>query len=819
MDAVFGILDGMSTLFVKIMNMSITASYVILAVLLVRLCIRLLFPEVPKKYSYLLWIVVAFRLICPWSFDSQWSLFQWELFDMTQVQQVGSGELEYIPSDITTSKDAQISLGIVGIGEVMQEEDNTLGSMSSGSSQPLSNVAVGPELGRRVLLWIGTVAWSVGVIALIGYGVISYLRLHRRMETAILLRDNVFQSERVRSPFILGFAQPRIYIPFHLKEEDLHYVLAHEQTHLKRRDHLVKPFACLLLAVHWFNPLVWLAFAGMSRDMELSCDEVVLSQGENIRKAYSETLLYLSVHHRPFAYSPLAFGETGVKTRIKNALAWKNPKLATTIGAGIACILVVVLCAANPRKPTTEEGIIGKYYANPDNAIDSTVYYTRDDIGNTNMVLYITPEGKLLIERRAHQLDDGKLVDPVEWLDAGTLEEIRLNKDNFNDYFYYNGGYRSSNWIQYDANPFTSDGPSWYRKNNWKAWCTIVEDRMYYLMQQRDGEIYIAYGYYDEEGETDPFSDDSEIYYLKRMVERTPEELQRWGVTLVEDYGMENIQPWDPVAERQQADNNEGQENQGGQVDQSQQESTSASGSNPYETLTMDAVRALAAKHETLTLQDFAPYMKIPQLAPQNDSLYEELTFEDNGVKYVLRIIASSGTNGDGTDPVLDAVVLFPEEYLSAWSAEDQKRLHSGDIRSSNITHIIMSEVAMEDYFTVVLPEGTMQDHFQAGEYMGTRLLQVIDSKVVSVGSLRIETRYHRLPGDIGEEYSSLTLDEAMMQRELVEFEDGSKMYIATITKENSNVVYRLYFGEEYFTEDEFLTTTESAVMMPHAFY
>lgn len=812
MDAILEILDGMSLLFVKIMNMSITASYVILAVLLVRWCIRLLFPEVPKKYSYLLWIVVAFRLICPWSFDSQWSLFQWELFDMTQVQQVGSGELEYIPSDITTSKDAQVSLGIVGIGEVMQEEDTSLGSASSDSSQLPSYVAVGSELTRTLWLWIGTVAWSVGVIALIGYGVISYLRLHRRMETAILLRDNVFQSEKVRSPFILGFAQPRIYIPFHLKEEDLHYVLAHEQTHLKRRDHLVKPFACLILAVHWFNPLVWVAFAGMSRDMELSCDEVVLAQGENIRKAYSETLLYLSVHHKPFSYSPLAFGETSVKTRIKNALAWKNPELATTIGAGIACILVVILCAANPRKPTPEEGIIEKYFHNVDERSDMVMYFSGDE-RNYGAIFYFTSDGRMLLEKRSY------LDEVIEWVDVGELEEITLTKDNFDDYFYHSAG-GFSQWFSYDRNPFTlENSASFFRRKNWKTWRGICEDRMYYVLQQKNGETFVAYGYYDAEGEVDPFSDDSELYYLIRLVERTPEELQRWGVTLVENYGMENIQPWDPVAERQQAESDQEQETQGGQVDQPQQESTSASGSNPYETLTMDAVRSLAAKHENLTLQDFAPYMKIPQLAPQNDSLYEELSFEDNGVKYVLRIIASSGANGDGADPVLDAVVLFSEEYLSAWSNGEQKRLHSGDIRSSNIDHIIMSEVAMEDYLTVVVPEGTMQDRFQAGEYMVTRLLQVIDSKVVSVGSLCIETRHHRVPGDMVEEYSSLALDEAMMQRELVEFEDGSKMYIATITKENSRVVYRLYFGEEYFTEEEFLTTTESVAMRPHAFY
>ncbi len=797
MDAIF--LDVLSTIFLKILNMSITASYVILAVLLVRLCIRLLFPEVPKKYSYWLWIVVAFRLICPWSFDSQWSLFRWELFDMTPVQQVGSAQLEYIPSDIIAPGEPQISVGIPAVDEALQDAGLTIRNELTSKYEEPPITAVGPEFNRRVWLWIGTTAWSIGMVGMAGYGVISYLRLRRRMEKAILLRDNIFQSEWARTPFILGFVKPRIYIPFHLKDEDLQYVLAHEQTHLKRRDHLVKPFACLLLAVHWFNPLVWVAFAGMSRDMELSCDESVLSQGENIRKSYSETLLYLSVHHKPFVYSPLAFGETSVKTRIKNALAWKNPKLATTIGAGIACILVVILCAANPRKPTPEEDIFGKYFNNADERSDMMYYYASDE-GNYGAIFFFTSDGRMLLEKRTY------LDEVVEWVDAGDMEEIVLTKDNFDEYFYYSGGYGGAynQWISYDNNPFTAESSaSLFRRNNWKAWRVIREDRMYYVLQQKNGETFVTYGYYDAEGEIDPFSDDSELYYLVRLVERTPEELERWGVILPEDYGMENIQPWDPLVERQQAE----------------KESSSASGSNQYETLTMDAVRALAAKHEALTLQDFAPYMKIPKLTTQNDSLYKELHFEDAGINYVLRIIASPGRNSDEVDPVLDAVILFAEEYLSAWSKEEQKRLHSGDIRSSNIDHIIGAAVTMEDYFTVTLPEGIWQDRFQAGEYMGTRLLRVLGGKVVQVGSLRIETRYHTLPGDVVEEYASLALDGAMIQRMLVEFEEGGRMHIATITNENSNVVYRLYFGEEYFSEDEFLTMTESVVMAPHAFY
>ena len=460
MNGVLSFLDVAGILFLKVLNMSITASYVILAVLLVRLCIGVLFPEVPKKYSYWLWIAVAFRLACPWSLDSQWSLFRWEVFDMSQVQEVGSAQLEYIPLDADSPEEIHISVGIPAVDEMLQEN--------------------GQALTHRIRVQTVTAVWLAGVTLLIMYGVISCLRLQRRMEKAILLRDNIYQSEWVRSPFILGILRPRIYIPFHLEDEDLAYVLDHERTHLKRGDHCIKLLSCLLLAVHWFNPLVWMAFAGMCKDMELSCDENVLSRGENIRKAYSETLLYLSVHQKHLVYSPLAFGETSVKARIKNVLQWKNPKLSTTIGTGIACILVVMLCAANPIKPTPQDDIFGEYLDNPDFYVDYMMYYRNAGRPGNEMMLYISSEGELFLEQ-----DPIWMEDPVEWMSAGMLEEIRLTKENFTDYFYYNGGSRPGSWIEYDSNPFTKNGATRYRRNNWKAWRTIVDSRMFYILQQR----------------------------------------------------------------------------------------------------------------------------------------------------------------------------------------------------------------------------------------------------------------------------------------------------------------------------------------------
>ena len=539
MNGVLSFLDVAGAWFLKVLNMSITASYVILAVLLVRFIVRTLFPQVPKKYMYWLWIVVAFRLASPWSLESQWSLFQWALFDMKPVQQMGSLELEYFSEEALFAEGEHISVGIPGVDEALHEGGEILVEWLTQDQQ---------KFAHQMFFHAGRLVWIVGVIVLGMYGIVSYLRLHRCMEKAVLLRDNIYQSEVVRSPFILGFRNPKIYIPFHLRESDLNYVLAHEQAHIRRRDHLIKPIACLLLSLHWFNPLVWISFAGMCKDMELSCDEEVLSQGAMIRKAYSETLLYLATYQKHFVYSPLAFGENSVKARIKNALHWQGPTLSTTIGTGIACILVVILCAANPIKPTPKEDIFGKYYANPDDVFDSLMYFTKDDLRISNRIFYITESGELLMERRS-----GLPEDPVEWLYLGVLEEISLTRDNFSDYFYYNGGSRPGNWFDHGDQLVPTRQASYYRQNNWKAWRVIVDSRMIYLLQQRDGNVYYAYGYYDVEGETDPNSDDSEVYIFQRLAERNSEELTRWGVILVEDYEWEDIVPWDPEEEIRQA--------------------------------------------------------------------------------------------------------------------------------------------------------------------------------------------------------------------------------------------------------------------------
>ena len=330
----------MTAVFERMLEMSAMAAVVIAVVMLIRLLLR----KAPRKYSYALWSVAAFRLVCPVSFKSMFSIFRLaDMVERTEIRGTIDHTILDLPYDVGTSPVPSVSTPPVAVTT----------PAPTVSVPPSVNVETLPEP-EVVIDWasaavdIAAVIWLVGLAALLIYGIVSYIRLRRRMSTAVLLEGNVWQSDRVQSPFILGFIRPKIYLPFGLGEEQQHYVLAHERYHLNRLDHIVRPLSFLILAVHWFNPLVWVAYYMMSRDMEMSCDEKVLSGADNIRKAYSITLLSFAANRRFPSPSPLAFGESGVKGRIKNVLNWKKPRTWVTVIAIIVCIVVIIVCAANP---------------------------------------------------------------------------------------------------------------------------------------------------------------------------------------------------------------------------------------------------------------------------------------------------------------------------------------------------------------------------------------------------------------------------------------------------------------------------------------
>ena len=315
----------METVFLKILNMSLSAALVIVVVLLARLLLR----RAPGKWRYLLWIVVAFRLVCPVSVSAPFSILRLTAQPAVPQTAAGSSEIAYIPQDIGMMAQPRVYVGTPFVSEVI--------SQSLPAPTPMDSA-------NPLQIWIalGTVLWCAGMAALLLYGIISYVNLRRRLRGAVRVEDGVRETDAVRAPFILGLFRPVIYLPVGLEGETLRYVLAHERFHIRRGDHAVKLLAFLLLTVHWFNPLVWLAFALLCRDMEMRCDEAVLSGESGVTKPYSMALLSFATARRCPSPSPLCFGETDVKERIKNVLRWKKPKAWATVLAALLCVIAFI---------------------------------------------------------------------------------------------------------------------------------------------------------------------------------------------------------------------------------------------------------------------------------------------------------------------------------------------------------------------------------------------------------------------------------------------------------------------------------------------
>lgn len=313
----------MNELFLKIINMSISASWLILAVLILRLVLK----KAPKWVNVLLWGIVAVRLICPLSFESALSLIP---------------SSETIPLDIEMAAKPTIDSGVPAINSVV----NPVLSSFAPPQHVLTSA-------NPLQIWIPilNIIWLIGVGALLLYTAVSYWRLCRKVDTAVRYKGNIFQSENVSSPFVLGIIKPRIYLPFNMNGQDLEHVVAHEQAHIRRKDHWWKPLGFLLLTIHWFNPLMWLAYVLLCRDIEFSCDEKVIKElGNEQRADYMQALVACSVNRRMIAACPLAFGEVGVKERVKSVMNYKKPAFWVIIIAVIICVGVAACFLTNPKQ-------------------------------------------------------------------------------------------------------------------------------------------------------------------------------------------------------------------------------------------------------------------------------------------------------------------------------------------------------------------------------------------------------------------------------------------------------------------------------------
>ncbi len=329
----------MEALFLKLLNLSMTASWMILAVVV----LRLIFRKAPRWIFCLLWGLVALRLICPLSLESKFSL-------VPDVQPPSVLTAEYRVAD------ALIEIDPVA-GETVLEEGPILVPIQGGNKTAEPSQSDGPVIVARSssggIIRVSAIAawvWLAGLILMVGYALVSYLLLRRRVATATLLRENIKQSEQVDSPFVLGLLRPTIYLPYSMDEADMGHVIAHERAHIHRGDHWWKPIGFLILSVHWFNPLVWAAYILFCRDMELACDEKVASNmAREERQAYSTALLHCGVRRRTVAACPLAFGEVGVKSRVKSVMHYKKPAFWVVLIALVACVVVAVCFLTVPR--------------------------------------------------------------------------------------------------------------------------------------------------------------------------------------------------------------------------------------------------------------------------------------------------------------------------------------------------------------------------------------------------------------------------------------------------------------------------------------
>ena len=322
----------MSGIFLKLLNLSISASWLVLVVLALRLVLK----RAPKWVNVLLWGMVALRLMLPFSIESALSL-------IPSAETVSPEVVRFDPAPTITS-------GVEFI-------DNAVNPSLSESFAAAPLASVNP---LYVWTYLAGWVWLIGLAAMLLYALVSYLRLRRRVSASIPLRENIYVCDEVPSPFILGIVHPRIYLPSALDEAQRGSVLSHERAHLARRDHWWKPLGFALLAVYWFNPLLWLAYTLLCRDIELACDERVLrGMDAGQVKDYSSALLACSVPRRMIAACPLAFGEVGVGARVKNALRYKKPAFWVVAASVGVCVVVAVCFLTNPRTDTDAAGLVG----------------------------------------------------------------------------------------------------------------------------------------------------------------------------------------------------------------------------------------------------------------------------------------------------------------------------------------------------------------------------------------------------------------------------------------------------------------------------
>lgn len=420
----------MESVFLKLLNMSLSATWLALAVA----ALRLLLKKAPRWITCLLWGIVGLRLVWPFSIESALSLIP---------------SKEIVPPTIALSPTPRINTGIPAV-------NNAVNPILESTFAPSPEAAARPI---ETLVSAATILWTVGMAAMLLYAVCSWLRIRRQVREAVPEREGVWLCDRIDTPFILGVFRPRIYLPQGISMEDARFVIAHERAHLARRDHLWKPLGFLLLAVYWMNPFLWLAYILLCRDIEYACDEKVLrTQGVEIKKPYSQALINCSLPRKTVSACPVAFGEVGVRGRIRSVLNYKKPTLWILLAAAAVCGVVAVCFLTDPVFDPS-----GEY------AVQKLIYSYHDVEGDA---LWLSWQPHIGIDNGFAFTDD---IEP--WYLYGRLEPMTLTKENLDDLFPQE---------DLEENPALKS----IRKNNKAAWvCSEGGGGKVYFLRQKNGEI------------------------------------------------------------------------------------------------------------------------------------------------------------------------------------------------------------------------------------------------------------------------------------------------------------------------------------------
>lgn len=480
----------MAQIFLKLLNMSITAGIIVAVVIVLRLLLR----RSPKWIRCILWGMVALRLILPFSIESDVSLVP---------------ETEPVREEIVYAEPVGAYTGIFALNTTLdaKHEDVDVGAAEPTELEKETSVSI---------VDIASIIWLCGMTAMLVYAAVSCRRISGRVREGVANDEGVIFCDRITAPFIFGIVRPRIYLPSDITESDSRYVIAHERAHIKRRDHLWKPFGYILLSIYWFNPLIWVGYILLCRDIELACDEkVIAALGEDDKKNYSTALINCSTGQRFVAACPVAFGETGVRMRVKTVLNYKKPTFWIIIIALVACLAVGVFFLTDPFDKDEEK--VG--------SVKSV------EIGSEDVQLNIT---ELVVENGVYSFvqtaenaptyyvgSDMMLYassDTDEYICYGELTECEISTDKFDSRF---AG-------------FYFDGIEDIKENNERMWEVYSPyngsvRELHILLEQKDGGVYIGYGYYDSGSEEPLNFDDSMIrwFYKADAVKGSAPEVYR----------------------------------------------------------------------------------------------------------------------------------------------------------------------------------------------------------------------------------------------------------------------------------------------------